>query len=116
MSKCKYCGKNHSITAPTQKCYADQITKLQVENKRLLDTCLAAGFIGKGTQIIGDRRYEELLTCEKRVEQYKAELEWIDSHLFEEVDIQATREFIKEDTPEARRLLRLCDLIEKGGE
>lgn len=43
---------------------AAYIVKLETENSRLLDTCLAAGFIGNGTQIIGDKRYAELLKAE----------------------------------------------------
>ena len=43
----------------------------------------------------------------------EAELEWIDAHLFgENVDTQATRAFLTEETIEARRLLRICDLID----
>ncbi len=46
-----------------------------------------------------------------RIEQYKEELRWIDEHLFQSVDIQATRNFVKEKSIEAKRLLRICDLI-----
>lgn len=38
--------------------------KLERENNQLLDTLIAAGFIGDGTQIIGDKRYEELVKAE----------------------------------------------------
>lgn len=37
---------------------------LRRENNQLLDICLAAGFIENGTQIIGDKRYEELIEAE----------------------------------------------------
>ena len=47
-----------------------------------------------------------------RIAQYKAELDWIDTHLFQNIDIQATRNFIKEDSKEAKRLLRICDLLD----
>jgi len=52
-----------------------------------------------------------------REEQYKAELEWIDSHLFQDVDTKATRDFIKNpESIEAKRLLRICELIDKEAE
>ena len=40
--------------------------ELEAERDRLLDTCLAAAFIGNGTQIVGDKRYEELLQAEAK--------------------------------------------------
>lgn len=44
---------------------------------------------------------------------YRAELEWIDAHLFQRPDTTKTREFITNRTTiEARRLLRLCELID----
>ena len=57
------------------------------------------------------------------IDTFKAELEMIDDHLFQYVDTQTTRDFIKTKTPSAKRLLRLCDLIDaaragkkKGGD
>jgi len=42
------------------------------------------------------------------------ELEWIDDHLFKPILTEKTREFIVErNNPEAKRLLRLCDLRDK---
>jgi len=41
-----------------------EIECLNRENDQLVETCLAAGFIGKGTTIIGDKRYEELVEAE----------------------------------------------------
>jgi hypothetical protein len=46
------------------------------------------------------------------IEQLQAELSWLDDHLFQNVDTQATREFCTEDTLEVKRLLRICDLID----
>lgn len=41
------------------------------------------------------------------------ELEWFDDHLFRNPDTAATRRFItNKDSPESRRLLRLCDLLD----
>jgi hypothetical protein len=48
----------------------------------------------------------------KQIEQLQAELSWLDDHLFQNVDTQATREFCTEDTLEVKRLLRICDLID----
>lgn len=51
---------------------------------------------------------------EVRIEQYKAELDWIDTHLFENIDTVATRKFIKtKNTIEVKRLLRICELRDK---
>ena len=41
-----------------------RLKELEVENGKLLDTLIAAGFIGQGTQIIGDKRYKELIVAE----------------------------------------------------
>ena len=40
------------------------LDRAEAENGKLLDTIMAAGFIGQGTQIIGDKRYEELKRAE----------------------------------------------------
>lgn len=48
----------------------DRLDRAEAENGKLLDTIMAAGFIGQGTQIIGDKRYEEL----KRAEAINKEL------------------------------------------
>ncbi len=55
------------------------------------------------------RQWEAL---QARIVQYEEELKWIDSHLFQPVDTAATRKFIKRDSIEARRLLRICDLLD----
>ena len=44
---------------------ANHIEHIEAENKKLLDSGIAAGFIGNGTQIIGDKRYKELVAAEK---------------------------------------------------
>jgi len=45
----------------------------------------------------------------------RAELEWTDAHLFnpEIIDTQATQDFIKTNSKEAKRLLRIRDLLDK---
>ncbi len=48
----------------------ERFEQLEAENNKLLDTCLAAGFIGNGTQIIGDKRYEELVAAEKEFKRF----------------------------------------------
>ena len=55
------------------------------------------------------RQWEAL---QARIVQYEEELKWIDSHLFQPVDTAAIRKFIKRDSIEARRLLRICDLLD----
>ena len=44
----------------------DRLDRVEAENGKLLDIIMAAGFIGQGTQIIGDKRYEELMIAEAR--------------------------------------------------
>lgn len=56
---------------------AARIAQLEAKNGKLLNVCIAGGFIGTGTQIIGDKRYEELLEKEAKaaeLEREKAEL------------------------------------------
>ena len=48
-----------------------EISKLKAENERLLDTCIAGGFIGNGTQLIGDERYKRLLAAEAENDKLK---------------------------------------------
>lgn len=43
------------------------INNLKEERDKLTDTLMAAGFIGAGTQIIGDMRYKELLDAENEL-------------------------------------------------
>ncbi len=49
-----------------------------------------------------------------RLSQYEFELEMIDRHLFDEFNIEATRSFCTEDTIEAKRLLRICDMLKEN--
>jgi len=52
--------------------------------------------------------------AEVRVAQYEEELEWIDDHLFKDVDTKATRDFITEpDNIESKRLLAICDFRDR---
>lgn len=51
--------------------------QLQTENNRLIDTLMAAGFIGQGTQIIGDKRYEELMVAESKLKELQGALSYI---------------------------------------
>ena len=53
------------------------------------------------------------LNITARLEQYKEELRWIDRHLFENIDTQTTRNFVVQDNICTKRLLRICDLIDK---
>lgn len=54
---------------------AGQIKKLKAENEKLLETLLAAGFLGNGTQLIGDMRYRELVDKEAALDKATAENE-----------------------------------------
>jgi len=54
-----------------------EVKRLEKENNHLLDTCLAAGFIGHGTQIIGDKRYKELVKAETKIKRLEKVLEQI---------------------------------------
>jgi len=47
------------------------ITNLKNERDKLTDTLIATGFIGNGTQIIGDKRYEELIKAEEILNEIK---------------------------------------------
>jgi len=66
-------GVNNAIVTSTKplKEQIDQlqaeVERLEKENNHLLDTCFAACYIGKGTQIIGDKRYKELVKAEAKV-------------------------------------------------
>ena len=65
------------ITRPLKLQIAEQakrISGLEAENDQLTTTCLAAGFIGDGTQIIGDKRYEQLIATEAKVQELFAEI------------------------------------------
>lgn len=54
-------GRERGITMTKDQ----RIEQLEAENKKLLDICIAGGFIGQGTQLIGDERYKELIAAEK---------------------------------------------------
>lgn len=53
--------ENFKILKQVRK-YIRELTK---ENTKLLDNWLSAGFIGNGTQIIGEKRYNELIEKEQ---------------------------------------------------
>jgi hypothetical protein len=57
--------------------------------------------------------YEDLREEAVQKESLIAELEFIDAHLFKNPDTQKTREFITEDNPSTKRILRICDLIDQ---
>ena len=66
--------------------YQEILITAESDNDRLLDTMLAAGFIGNGTQIVGDKRYEELCKAEKDLKGICGECkpaevqEWMGNH------------------------------------
>jgi len=42
----------------------EQLKELQTENEKMADMLIAGSFLGRGTQLIGDMRYQELLKAE----------------------------------------------------
>ena len=53
----------------------DALDEAETAKNKLLDTCLAAGFIGHGTQIVGDTRYRQLREAEAESERLRGALE-----------------------------------------
>lgn len=65
---------------PTLLDEIDRLAPLEDENVKLLETCLAAGFLGNGTQIVGDTRYKQLCDAEDENKRLRGALKKYGDH------------------------------------